>query len=127
MAGPLGLGSPLGSLRGLFWATWRLLLLRFWSAEDRVVLGSIFWESRFPSFVFGHFFLLGALGLIWNGPKFRDPFGPIKSLTTLRLQIVVLKGAKCGNNQLLNSHLYVGKINCSYFIINRISLCCNLL
>ena len=60
MAGPFSLESS----RGLFQATWRLLLLQFWSAEDRVVLSSIFWESGFPSFVFGHFFLLGVgLGL----------------------------------------------------------------
>ena len=64
MAGPLGLESPLGSSRGLPWVTWRLPLLWFWSTEDRAVLGSIFWQSGFPLFVLGHFFLLGVgLGL----------------------------------------------------------------
>ena len=59
MAGPLGLESPLGSSRELPRATWRLLLLWFWFAEDKVILGSIFWQSGFLSFVFRHFFLLG--------------------------------------------------------------------
>ena len=64
MVGPLGLESPLGSSRGLPRATWWLPLLWFWSVEDRVVLGSIFCQSGFPSFVLGHFFLLGVgLGL----------------------------------------------------------------
>ena len=64
MVGPLGLESPLGSSRGLPRATWRLPLLWFWFAKDRVVLGSIFWQSGFPLFVLGHFFLLDVgLGL----------------------------------------------------------------
>ena len=64
MVGLLDLVSPLGSSRGLPRATWGLPLLWFWFAEDRVVLGSIFWLSGFPSFVLGHFFLLGVgLGL----------------------------------------------------------------
>ena len=64
MAGPLGLESPLGSSRGLPQATWRLPLLWFWSAKDRVLLGTIFWQSGFPSFVLGNFFLLDVgLGL----------------------------------------------------------------
>ena len=68
MAGPLGLESPLGSSRGLPRATWRLLWS--WSAEDKVVLGNIFWQSGFPSFVLGHFFLLGVglgLDMKWAG------------------------------------------------------------
>ena len=28
--------------------------------EDRIVLGSTIWRSEFPSFVLGHFFLLGV-------------------------------------------------------------------
>ena len=64
MAGPLGLESPLGSSRGLPRTTWRLPFLWFWSAEVKVILGNIFWQSGFPSFVFEHFFLLGVgLGL----------------------------------------------------------------
>ena len=43
MADPLDSESPLGSSRGLPLAMWRLPLLRFWSAEDRVVLGSVSW------------------------------------------------------------------------------------
>ena len=35
--------------------------------------------------------------------------------------------SKTWEQSIVNSHLNVGKINCSYFIINRISLCCNLL
>ena len=62
--------SPLGSFRGLPRATWRLPLLWSWSAEDKVVLSSIFWQSGFPSFVLGHFFLLGVglgLDMKWAG------------------------------------------------------------
>ena len=43
---------------------WRRPFLWSWFVEDRFVLGSIFWQSGFPSFVLGHFFLLGlGLGL----------------------------------------------------------------
>ena len=41
MTDPLGSESPLGSSRGLPLAMWCLPLLRFWSAEDRVVLSSV--------------------------------------------------------------------------------------
>ena len=41
MADLLGSKSPLGSSRGLPLAIWRLPLLRFWSAEDNVVLDSV--------------------------------------------------------------------------------------
>ena len=70
MADPLGSKSSLGSSRGLRPAMWRLPLQWFWSAEDRVVLGNIFWQSRFPSFVLGHFFILGVgigLDMKWAG------------------------------------------------------------
>ena len=70
MADPLGSESPLGSLRGLLLAMWCLPLLWFWSAEDRVILGSISWQSGFPSFILGHFFLLGmglVLDMKWAG------------------------------------------------------------
>ena len=66
MAGPLGLELPLGCSRGLPLATWHFPLLWFWSAEDRVVLGSISWQYGFPLFVLGHFFLLG-MGMKWAG------------------------------------------------------------
>ena len=78
MAGSLGSELPLGCSRGLPLATWRFPLPWFWSAEDRVILGSIFWQSGFPLFVLGHFFLLSmglGLDMKWAGvPK---PFGPI--------------------------------------------------
>ena len=73
----LGSKSPLGSSRGLPLATWRLPLLWFWSAEDRVALGSISWQSGFPSFVLGHFFLLSiGLGLDMKWAGVSRPFGP---------------------------------------------------
>ena len=43
MANPLGSKSPLGSSRGLLLVIWCLPLLWFWSAEDRVIIGSISW------------------------------------------------------------------------------------
>ena len=77
MAGPLGLELPLGCSRGLPLATWRFPLPRFWSAEDRVIFGSISWQSGFPLFVLGHFFLLG-MGLRFDMKWARIPrsFGP---------------------------------------------------
>ena len=45
-------------------ATWRFPLLQFWSAEDRVVLSNISWQSGFLLFILRHSFLLGmGLGL----------------------------------------------------------------
>ena len=77
MADPLGSELPLGCSRGLPLAMWRFPLLWFWSAEDRAVLGSISWQSGFPLFVLGHFFLLGmglGLNMKWTGvPR---SFGP---------------------------------------------------
>ena len=87
MADPLGLESPLGSLRGLPLATWRFPLLWFWSAKDRVVLDSISWQSRFPSFILGHFFLLGMgleFDMKWVGVS--RPFG----LTTITLHYEII-------------------------------------
>ena len=55
----IGLGTSLGMLEGTTSGNMALLLLLFWSAEDRVVLSSISWQSRFPLFILGHFFLLG--------------------------------------------------------------------
>ena len=70
MAGPLGSELPLGCSRGLPLVAWRFPLPWFWSAEDRVVLGSISWQSRFPLFVLGNFFLLDVghgLDMKWTG------------------------------------------------------------
>ena len=47
---------------------WRFFLPWFWPAEDRVVLGSTFWQFGFPSFVPWHFFLLDmglGFGMEW--------------------------------------------------------------
>ena len=47
---------------------WHLPILWFCLAEDKVILGSTFWQYGFPSSVLGHFFLLGAnlgLGIEW--------------------------------------------------------------
>ena len=80
MADPLGLESPLGSLRGLPLAMWCLPFLWFWSTEDRVILGSIFWQSGFPSFVLWHFFLLGVgLGLDMEWAEISKSFWPHNS------------------------------------------------
>ena len=124
---PIGLGISFGILKGTVSgdvapSSSAILVCRGQGRPRQYILGVWIPFIRLRALL-----LLGALGLIWNGLKSLNPFGPTKSLTTLRLQIVVLKGAKRGNNQLLNSHLDVGKINCSYFIINKISLCCNLL
>ena len=59
MVDPLGSKLPLGCSRVLPLAAWRFPFLWFWSTEVRVVLGSISWQSGFPLFVLGHFFLLG--------------------------------------------------------------------
>ena len=49
--------------------------------EDRVVLGSISWQSGFPLFVLGHFFLLGmGLGLDMKWVGALDPLAPQKQL-----------------------------------------------
>ena len=77
MAGPLSLELPLGCSKGLPLVAWRFPLPWFWSVEDRVVLGSISWQSGFPLFLLEHFFLLGVglgLNMKWAGvPK---SFGP---------------------------------------------------
>ena len=70
MTSPLGSEFPLGCLKGLPLVTGRLSLLWFWSAEDKVVLDSIFWQSGFLLFVLGHFLLLGmglGLDMKWAG------------------------------------------------------------
>ena len=76
-AGPLGSKLPLRCSRGLPLATWRFPFPWFWSAEDRVVLGSISWQSGFPLFVLGYFFLLGmGLGLDMRWAGVPRSFGP---------------------------------------------------
>ena len=74
---PIGSELPLGCSRGLPLATWRFPLPWFWSAKDRVVLDSISWQSGFPLFVIGHFFLLGmGLGLDMKWARVPRSFGP---------------------------------------------------
>ena len=84
MAGPLGSELPLGCSRGLLLATWHFPLPWFWSAEDRVVLGSISWQFGFPLFVLEHFFLLDmdlGLDMKWTGvPR---SFGPTIIITKI--------------------------------------------
>ena len=50
--------------------------------RDRVILGSTIWRSGFPSFVLGHFFLLGVglgLDIKWAGVPIS--FGPTPIIT----------------------------------------------
>ena len=77
MTGPLRSELPLGCSRRLPLATWHFPLSWFWSAEDRVVLNSISWQSGFSFFVLEHFFLFG----IGHGPDMKwagvpRSFGP---------------------------------------------------
>ena len=52
----------------------------FWPAEDKVILGSTFWQSGFPSFVPGHFFILGVgLGLEMEWAEVSRTFWPHNS------------------------------------------------
>ena len=97
MAGPLGSKLPLGCSRGLPLVAWRFPLPWFWFVEDRVVLGSISWQSGFPLFVLKHFFLLGVglgLDMKWAGvPKSLVPqyiYLKMKSQTTLSIFKCVL-------------------------------------
>ena len=90
MASPLRSELPLGCLRRLPLAAWRFPLPWFWSAEDRVVLGSISWQSGFSLFVLEHFFLLGMghePNMKWAGvPR---SFGPTEPITTCQLKFVI--------------------------------------
>ena len=77
MADPLDSELPLGCSRGLPLVTWGFPLPWFWSAEDRVVLGSTSWQSGFHLFVLGHFFLLSmSLGLDMKWAKVPRSFDP---------------------------------------------------
>ena len=74
---PLCWSFCLGRLEGLSSRVCRFLLMWPWSAEDRVVLGSISWQSGFSLFFLGHFFLL-SMG---HGPDMKwvgvpRSFGP---------------------------------------------------
>ena len=77
MAGLLRSGFSLGCSRRLPLAAWIFPLPWFWSAENRVVLGSISWQSGFSLFILGHFILLGmdhGSNIKWAGvPR---SFGP---------------------------------------------------
>ena len=67
MVGPLRLCFPLERSKRLPLVAWCFPLSWSQFAEDRVVLGSISWQSRLSLFVLGHFFLLGmGHGLIWS-------------------------------------------------------------
>ena len=80
MASPLRSELPLGCSRRLPLVAWRFPLPWFWSVEDRVVLGSISWQSGFSLFVLGHFFLLGmGLGLDMKWARVVKSFGPTSS------------------------------------------------
>ena len=80
MASPYGLEYLLWSSSGCPWAMWRFFLPWFWPAKDRVVLGSTFWQFGFPSFVPGHFFLLGVgLGLRMEWDEASRTFWPHNS------------------------------------------------
>ena len=86
MAGPLGLELPLRCSKGLPLVTWRFPLSWFWSAEDRVVLDSISWQSGFPLFILGHFFFLGmGLGLDMEWAGVSRSFSPILTNTLREL------------------------------------------
>ena len=81
MAGPLGSELPLGCSRGLPLVALRFPLPWFWSAEDRVELVNISWQSGFPLFVLGHFFLLGVgLGLDMKWAGILRSFDPTVSI-----------------------------------------------
>ena len=90
MVNPLGSKLPLGCSRGLPLAAWRFPLPWFWSAEDRVVLGSISWQSGFSLFVLEHFFLLGMghePNMKWAGvPR---SFGLTEPITACQLKFVI--------------------------------------
>ena len=87
MTGLLGSKLPSGCSRGLPLATWRFPFPWFWSAEDRIVLGSISWQSGFPLFVLEHFFLLGmglGLDIKWAGvPR---SFGPTNWIIIIKVR-----------------------------------------
>ena len=102
MAGPLGSELPLGCSRGLPLATWRFPLPWFWFAKDRVVLGSISWQSRFPLFVLKRFFLLDMglrLDMKWFGVL--RSFGPINDIYVVAINNLLLQ-IFCNNRLLLH-------------------------
>ena len=77
MVGPLRSGFPLGCSRRLPLVAWHFVLPWSRSAEDRVIVGSISWQSGLSLFALGHFFILGIgqrLDMKWAG--IAKSFGP---------------------------------------------------
>ena len=101
MASLYGLESLLWSSSGCPWAMWRFFLPWFWPAEDRVALGSTFWQFGFPSFVPRHFFLLGVgLGLEMEWAKASRTFWPHRNI--LEYSSLLLFGSfNRGNEKLI--------------------------
>ena len=69
-ASPLRLGFPLGCSRRLPLVVWHFPFSWSWFVEDRVVFGSMSWQSRLSMLVLGHFFFLGVglgLDMRWAG------------------------------------------------------------
>ena len=93
MAGLLRSGFPLGCSRRLPLVAWLFLLTWFFSAEDRVVLGNISWQSGFSLFVLGHFFLFGmghGFDMKWAG--LAKSFGPTIALQNPAVRLLGRRG-----------------------------------
>ena len=91
-AGPLSSELPLGCSRGLPLAVWHFPLPWFWSAKDRVVIGSISWQFRFLLIVLEHFILLD----MGHGPDMKwvgvpRSFGPTNTIIVLNLNLKLIK------------------------------------
>ena len=83
-ASPRRLGFPLGLSRRLPLVAWHLPLSWSWSAEDKVVLGSISWRSGLFLFILWHFFFLGmghGLDMKWAGVA--NSFGPTPNIIVI--------------------------------------------
>ena len=88
MAISLHLCFPLGHFGRLPLVACRFLLLWSWFAENRIVLGNVFWQFGHSSFALRHFFLLGvSLGLDMKWAEVAKFFGPtiIPQNPTVRL------------------------------------------
>ena len=82
MANPLPSDFPLGCSRRLPLVTWRFPLPWSRFADDRVILGSISWQSGLSLSFLGHFFLLGmghGLDMKWTGVA--KSFGPTNMIS----------------------------------------------
>ena len=74
---PIGLEISFGILEGTASSDVAPSPSVFWSTANKVVLGSISWQSGFPLFVLGHFFLLGmGLGFDMKWAGVPRSFGP---------------------------------------------------